>query len=420
MTLTDQIYDELLNGLSESVDWEHFLSKYGTSKGPLYNALGRLLRDIAVQIAALGEEKRKNQEELNQSELRLDSMNQKIKETESIIVAKTHELSEAEEKRVSIERQIASFESELDEKTEFIKQIGEIEGLCFTVDRLRQLKDVLTEIGARQGLRGEEAISRFFDDLKDYDVQCGFGVEIQRLGTITETKRLEAEKWQAEAERIERQFKQLKEAINSTEALLKHGFKPEQIVSWHHILASSGGVEAFEEGVNRYGSIEKLVIHKKREAKRLDTRLAEMNGKLNELKEHKAEIEGSIKVLRASAITEIEKVAQAGLETLRAQRAETEGSIKTFKVSVLNEMKEINQTGVDKIGKVAQAEIHTVRQIGETALTELKQALSLVDSISTRALEVGRIVGEIESRLDKSKETKEKTAALIATVEKGK
>ena len=420
MTLTDQIYDELLNGLSEGVDWEHFLSKYGTSKGPLYNALGRLLRDIAVQVAALGEEKRKNQEELNQSELRLDSMNQKIKETDSIIEAKSQELSEAQEKKISIERQIAGFESKLDEKTAFIKQIGELEGLCFTADRLRQLTDLLTEIGARHGLKGKEAINRFFDALKDYDLRCGFEMEIQRLDTITETKRLEVEKWQAEAERIERQCKQFNEAINSTQALLKHGFKPEQIVSWHHLLTGIGGVEAFEEGINRYGSIQKLVVVKKREAKRLDTRLAEMNGKLNELKEHKAEIEASIKVLRASAITEIEKVAQAGLETLRAQRAETEGSIKTFKASVLNGMKEISQTGVDKIGKVAQAETNTLRQIGETALTELKQALSLVDSVSTRALEVGRIVGQIESRLDKSKETKEKTAALIATVERGK
>jgi len=410
MTLTDQIYDELLNGLNGGVDWEHFLSKYGTSKGPLYNALGRLLRDITAQIEALGEEKRKTQEELNQ----------KIKETESIIEAKTHELSEAQEKRASIERQIAGFESKLDEKTEFMKQIGEIEELCFTVDRLRQLKDVLTEIGARHGLKGKEAISRFFDDLKDYDVRCGFGVEIQRLGTITETKRLEAEKWQAEAESIERQFKQLKEAIDSTQTLLKHGIKPEQIVSWHSSLTSSGGVEMFEEGLNHYGSIEKLLVTKKREARRLDTRLAELNGKLNELKEHKAEIEGSIKALRASAIAEIEKVAQAGLETLRTQRVEMEGSIKTLKTSVLNETKEIGQTGVEKIDKVAQTGSDALRQMGETALGELKQALSLVDNVSTRALEVGRIIGQIESKLDKSKETKEKTATLVATVERGK
>jgi hypothetical protein len=97
-----------------------------------------------------------------------------------------------------------------------------------------------------------------------------------------------------------------------------------------------------------------------------------------------------------------------------------EGSIKTLKTSVLNETKEIGQTGVEKIDKVAQAGNNALRQMGETALGELKQALSLVDNVSTRALEVGRIIGQIESKLDKSKETKEKTATLVATVERGK
>jgi cell division protein FtsB len=204
------------------------------------------------------------------------------------------------------------------------------------------------------------------------------------------------------------------------QALFKRGIKPKQIISWHNSLTSSGGVEEFEEGLNRYCSIEKLVVAKKREGKRLDTKVAELNGRLNELKEQKAEIEGSIKVLRASAIAEIERVAQAGLETLRAQRAEMEGSIKTLKTSVLNEMKGVSQTGVEEIGKVAQAGSNSLRQTGEMALSELKQALSLVDNVSTKALEVGRIIGQIESKLDKSKETKEKTATLVATVERGK
>jgi chromosome segregation ATPase len=417
MTLTEQIYDELMNGLDKGVDWEQFLSKYGTSKGPLYNAVGRVLQDITAQIAALGEERRKTQEELNQGGLRLDSMNQKIKETESIIEAKTHELSEAEEKRSSVEKQAETLETKLDEKNEFINQVGEIEKLGFNIDRLRQLKDALTEIGAKHGLKGKEAVGKFFDDLKDYDDRSRFGVEIQRLETITETKKLEAEKWQAEAERIERQFKQLKEAIDAMQTLLKRGIEPEQIVSWHNSLTGSGGVGELEEGLNRYGSIEKLLVAKKREGKRLDTRVAELNGKLNTLREQKVEIEGSIKALRASAIAEIERVAQTGLETLRAQKAEIEGSIKTLKTSALNEMKEVSQTGVDKIGKVAQAGSNSLRQTGETALSELKQALLLVDDVSTRALEVGKVIGQIESKLDKSKETREKTEALVSAVE---
>ena len=38
MSLTDEIYLELLDGLEKGLDWQRFLAKYSTSKGPLYNA----------------------------------------------------------------------------------------------------------------------------------------------------------------------------------------------------------------------------------------------------------------------------------------------------------------------------------------------------------------------------------------------
>jgi chromosome segregation ATPase len=420
MTLTEQIYDELMNGLYKGVDWEEFLGKYGASKGPLYNAIGRVIQNVGAQVKALGEDKRKAQEEVNQSGLMLDSLNQNIKEAKSILQAKTDELSVAEEKRSSLEGQIERLKRELDEKNEFIKQVGEIEKFGFDIEKLRELKDALTEIGAKRGLKGKEAVGKFFDDLKDYDARTSFEIEIQRLETIIATRKLEAENWQAEAERMERQSRHLKEAIDAIQALVKRGIRPKQIVCWNNVLTSSGGVEKLEDSLQRYGSIEKLLDAKKIEGKRLDTKVAELSGKLNELKEQKAEIEGSIKVLRASTIAEIERVAQTGLETLRTQKAEMEGSIKTLKASALNEMKEVSQVGVEKIGEVAQAGSNSLRQTGETALTELKEGLLLVDRVSTRALEVGKIIGQIESKLDNSKETREKTATIVAAIERGK
>jgi chromosome segregation ATPase len=420
MTLTEQIYDELMNGLYKGVNWEDFLGKYGASKGPLYNAIGRVIQNVGVQVEALGEDGRKAQEEVNQSGLMLDSLNQSIKEAESILQTKTGELSAADEKRRSLENQIGGLERELNEKNELIKQVGEIEKSGFDIERLRELKDALTEIGAKRGLKGKEAVRKFFDDLKDYDARTSFEIEIQRLETIIATRKLEAEKWQAEAERMERQFKHLKEAIDAMQALLKRGIRPKQIVCWSNILTNSGGVEKLEDSLQRYGSIEKLLATKRIEGKRLDTKLAELNGKLNELKEQKAEIEGSIKVLRASTIAEIERVARTGLETLRTQTAEIERAIKTLKTSALNEMKQASQVGVEQIGKVAQAGSNSLRQTGETALTELKEGLLLVDRVSTRALEIGKMIGEIENKLDKSKETREKTATLVAAIERGK
>jgi hypothetical protein len=282
------------------------------------------------------------------------------------------------------------------------------------------LKDALTEIGAKYGLKGKEALAKFFDDLRDYDTKMGLEVEIQRLETLAETRKLEAERWQAEAEKTERQFKQLKSAIDAVQALLKRGVKPSEIASWHNRLAGIGGVEEFEKGLKRYSTIERLLAAKKREGKYLDTKVVELNSKVNTLKEQKTEIEASIKALRNSAVTEIEKVAQTGIETLKAQRAETEESIKRVKTLILNEVKEVSQMGVEKIGEATREANGSLQQTGGIVFGELKEALSLIDSVSARALEAGNIIGQIESRLDKSKETREKTEALVAAIEKGK
>ena len=39
MSLTDDIYGELLDGLEQGLDWPNFLAKHSASKGPLYNAI---------------------------------------------------------------------------------------------------------------------------------------------------------------------------------------------------------------------------------------------------------------------------------------------------------------------------------------------------------------------------------------------
>jgi len=57
MTLTEDIYYELMDGLEEGLDWQQFLAKYGVSKGPLYNAVGKALQETKEQVVALSEKR---------------------------------------------------------------------------------------------------------------------------------------------------------------------------------------------------------------------------------------------------------------------------------------------------------------------------------------------------------------------------
>jgi len=414
LSLVDEIYSELLAGLKTGdLSWTSFLAKYSASKGSLYNAIGRFFSDMEPEIRRLNETQAKSDE----ARVQLESLNQKIKEDDKAIQEKNHHIVGLEEKQDMLKEQIETLESTLVQKGETLERLQELEELDFGKERIEALHATLAEMATKRGFKPEEVGNAFFAELKDYDTKIGFEQELQRLAAVTEAKKVEAEKWRTEAETCETKHKELQGITSAIQSLNKSGVKPKQVVSWNNALIGFGGVEGLEKGLNRYGSIEKLVAAKKRERKRLDIRVAELNGKLDTLKEQKAEIEGSIKALRVSAVAEIERLGQTGRETLRVQKAEMEGTIKTLKTSALREMKEVSQTGVKEINQVAQAGTSCIGQVGGTALGELKEVLSLVDELAARALEVGKAIGQDQDKLNKIKETKEKAEALTRRIE---
>jgi len=79
LSLTDEIYQAVIDGLKTGMDYTHLHAKYGASKGPFYNALGRFIHDMEPKVIALNEVQGK----LDQAGLTLDSLDQRIKEAES-------------------------------------------------------------------------------------------------------------------------------------------------------------------------------------------------------------------------------------------------------------------------------------------------------------------------------------------------
>ena len=166
MSLTDEIYRELSDGLEKGLDWQPFVSKYSNSKGPLYNAIRRFFTEVELKIRALNEERNRVQSELDQAGLMLDSLDRKIKEGESNIAS-------LEDRENVLKGQVETLEVKLAAKSELVKHLAELEKLGFDSERLRQLEEDLKEIGMRHGLRGQQTVDKFFDDLKDYEAVLG-------------------------------------------------------------------------------------------------------------------------------------------------------------------------------------------------------------------------------------------------------
>jgi len=311
MSLTDEIYRELMDGLENNLDWSQFIAKYSASKGPLYNAIGRFFTEVGPKIVALKEEGSRVQAKLDAAGLTLDHLYRQIKEAEA-------SLAPLEEEKNVLNEGVETLESKLAEKSGLVKHLEDLEKLGFGSERLRQLEEVLKEIGMRHGLNSKETVSKFFDDLKDYDLVLEAEVQLKGLQTQIETKKLEAENWQAKEKALRREYYNLKEAIEAVHTFFNRGVKLRQIIAWHQILTRFQTAEQFAECLTQYGNMTKLLKARKEEAENWELRLANAQGQVGILKKEKAEIVGAIEALKEAGVKQLNTLANREMNEIRA------------------------------------------------------------------------------------------------------
>jgi len=330
MTLTDEIHRELMEGLRTGLDYDRLRLKWEKSKGPFYNALQRVFAEGGIQLEDLSSQMRALQKKAAAAQKKLDVLAGEQRRVETEVEGKRKQVDSLDQRAGTIRQQTEKLSSDLNAKAGLLSQIRELEKMGFDIDGLRQLHDALAQIGTRRGLKAKESSDKFFTDLKDYDAKTGFEQEVQRLGAIVETRRLDAEKWQAKKETLKRSFKDLKQAISAAKFLLKQGVKVEQIVVWSKVLAKVGGVEGLDKELDQYKSIKEAVAAQKKEVERIELKERELAGKVASLREEKTEIEGAIKSLSSAGIEEIAAVKNKAESELSCFVQELKDATKAF------------------------------------------------------------------------------------------
>lgn len=358
MLLTEQIYSELVDGLKTGgLDWPHFLAKHKDSKGPLYNAIGRFFNDMEPKVRALNEVQR----ELDQGGLKLDQLNQQVKEAES-------NLAPLEERKGALIEQNETLKAKVAEKSELLEQAGELTKLGFDTERLRQLREALTEIGARHGFKGKEAVSKFFGDLKDYEAVLGAETLLQGLQTQIETKKLEAENWQAKEETLRRKHDDLKAVIEAVGALRTKNIKVGEIIAWHQVLNRFETVEQFNISLAQYADIMKLLKARKEETEAYELRLAQAKSEVGTLEKEKVKIEAAIDTLKVAGVKEIKAITEATEKQLKA---------------------------------VAAKEIGETRAVGQEVRKEFGNFFTQLDALAEKVFDAGRKFEKLSEELQK-------------------
>jgi chromosome segregation ATPase len=361
MSLTDEIYRELCDGLEKGLDWQQFLAKHSASKGPLYNAIGRFFTEVGTKIAALKEEKNRVQNELKQASLTMDSLDQKIKEVESNIAS-------LEDRENGLNGQVETLEAKLAEKSELVKHLAELEKLGFDSKRLMQLQEALKEIGMKHGLRGQQTVDKFFDDLRDYESVLGAELQLKGFQTQIETKKLEAENWKAKEEALKRKHDDLKGAIEAVHALRTRGIKASQIIAWHRVLSRFQTVEEFDQGLAQYGDMTNLLKAKKEETESYELRLVE---------------------------------AQSQVETLEKDRAKLEGAIDALRVAGVKELKAMSGEATKQLKVIAASEIRETQAVGQEVRSEFSNFFAQLDALVRKVFEIGQEFERTRQKLQK-------------------
>lgn len=227
-------------------------------------------------------------------------------------------IREAEERERSTRERLSQLDQAVDAKAELLTRAKELEKLELDAARLGELHSTVGTIGAKYGLGREEALRRFFDQLKEYDAALGFEAEANRWETIAETNRLESEKIKVQLDGLELKYGERKEAVDAMESLLKHGIKPHQIPTWNRILARFKGPEQFDQELERYKGAGELLKAKRKEIARREGRMAELDAQAKALKQELSEIQGSIKTLSNSGVVEVAKVRDKAIAQLQA------------------------------------------------------------------------------------------------------
>jgi len=375
-SLTNKIYQALVDGLKTEQDYTHLRAKYDASKGPFYNALGRLFHDMWPKVQEFNEVQAK----LDAAGLKLDQLDQQIKEAEG-------SLAPLGETKNALNQQIETLETKLAEKSELLEHAGELGKLGFDIERLRQLREVLTDIGAKNGLKGKEAVAKFFDDLRDYEAVLEAKALLEGLQTQIETKKLQAENWQAKEETLRRKHEDLEEAIAAVHTLRTRGIKVSQIITWNRVLNRIESVEQFDESLARYADITKLLNARKEEVAACQLRLTQVKSQAETLEKERAKIEARIDALKVAGVKQLEAMAEATAKQLKA---------------------------------VAASEIKEAQDVAREIRTEFATFFAQLDRLSEKAVHLGQELERSKQELQKYEGVKDalESYAVAAEAEK--
>jgi hypothetical protein len=302
-TLTDSIYDELIEGAKDPAGLPAVLKEHSNSKGPLYIALAKATNSLSEKLNSVSTQYQNAKQEYDQRQQAIKAVEQTLVDLGISSKNKAKELADLNEK--------------VKKTGEIVNQGKELAGLGFGMEELKKLWALLIDIKASEGETGDEAIKLFFKKINTYQKFVSLESQHKANQIAIQKAQAEVEKWKAEAKAAEAKTKARQISINIIEKWLTSGVKEKDLPHWEHILSKSGITpEQLAGALDEYSTIEKLCHNREESAKKFETQTGNLAAQVKALKEERQQTSAAISDVREKALAEIEGMARQTLENV--------------------------------------------------------------------------------------------------------
>ena len=288
-------------------------------------------------------------------------------EAHGSLVKENHNLKKEND---SFRSENKTLEKRVEERKAALSELASAKEQGFTQERLGALKQKIVEIGASNGMAPEDALTKFFKDLEQYDAKVGNELNLKRLESQIETKSLELEGLTATYDTLDRKFKDTKAAVNSLQYLTKKGVDPMHIIEWEKVLEISGvQIQDLLAELEAYGGIKTTLAQKKEE-------LTKEKAQVEELKTEHTILVHSIETIRDEAITNLQRVGAQAHNRIDEQKRDIENlREKTLKYvgEIVEKLRDVTDQSVARTEEVASKAETSITQVGQLSLTYMER-----------------------------------------------
>lgn len=353
MSIIDEIYEGLWRCAREGVPYEQVYARWGRHKSSFYDALARFLADAGTEVSRLSGEYGRLSAGVKEREQRLAELEGKAREGE----ARLSELGKREERLLE---RVKELEEKEKRESELLRLLRELKRAGVGMGELEGLLDALNGLSAKRGMEREEAVKLFFGWLHSLDSMLGFQAELRRLEARVETKRAEAEKWEAKCGALEQELARQSKTVEVLRRLERLGVG-EHLPVWERILQRSGSDPSeLAREIEEYGSLKGLLEANRGELKRLEEEVEALRGLKEGLVRYLASAyeEGlrRVKEAEGECISSLCRVAEKAERTLKGMEEGLRGEVEKLKGEVKSSAEVMREAGrLERELKMARA-----------------------------------------------------------------